>query len=167
VYKRQALGDKSPNYELTKIDLINQKGEIVEEFKQNEPITIRCYFDFKKILLKSLSMIRVRRKSDQMVCFTSYNELSEDFQFKGKGCFSITFPELRLAPGVYTLEANIHNYENWTEGAFSTPIIFVVNGRPTSEQNGPYEPAVGKTFLWYKNQDSRGQKKYRYRCIYK
>lgn len=141
--------EQADNPQMPDVELLNPTGCPVKEFAPYEPVKVRCHFIIPKEIRNPVGMIRVRRRTDGFVCFTWYTAINERTTLKGEGFFEVTFDELRLVPGAYTLEANIHNYENWEEGVFGPHQFFVIQGKLPSHGEGIFEPVAMNISLSY------------------
>jgi hypothetical protein len=90
-------------------------------------------------------MVRVRRRADHFTCFTAYRSINDRTVVCGNGYFDMSFGKWQLASGAYILEVNIHNYQNWEDGAFADPQFFIIRGDLSDEEGGVYVPTITGT----------------------
>ena len=136
--------------EIKSVDMLNMAYKQTNEISQDEPVIIRCHFRIPVLFSNPILMIRAKRRSDHQACFTKYFNMSEDNKISGNGYFEIIFEKLRLTPGVYFFETDIHDSENWNNIHFGPPFLFIIKGDLSSDENGVYQPIVNQTSLSYK-----------------
>jgi lipopolysaccharide transport system ATP-binding protein len=127
---------------MLKVQLLDSAGQPSRELEPEESLTVRCHFAIPTEIQLPICMVRVCRRTDGFVCFTTYFADPSRPRLQGVGSFDAHFGELQLVPGAYTLEAAIHSDVVWEEAAVGLPEPFYVTGSLRSETAGIYQPNV-------------------------
>jgi ABC-type polysaccharide/polyol phosphate transport system ATPase subunit len=133
---------------MTEVELLNVAGQPAHDFQPTDGLIVRCHYVIPHQIKQPVYMLRVRRRADGFVCFTTYTDDPTRPSLQGQGVFKARIDELLLHPGHYMLETRIHSDLFWDEAEAVTglPEPFSITGELPDDEDGIFEPNVEWSF---------------------
>lgn len=129
---------------ICKVELFDGNGHRTNVLHQRgDDLHVRCHYfipDSYTIGVPIFS-IRIRRRSDNLVCCSPWTSDPQRLSLCGRGIFDARIKNVMLAPDAYVVEAMIHDYLASRSPIVSDPVPLLVPGDPVPE-DGIYAPAV-------------------------
>jgi hypothetical protein len=122
--------------------MLDATGEPRRDFLATDEIVVRVTYSIPERIRLPAYVLRVRRKSDQMVCFANTVRDPVRMVLRGEGVIEARLSQSLLLPGDYALEANIHFRDYPVERIDSAPMEFAILGGADEEGPGIYQPVV-------------------------
>lgn len=127
---------------ITKLEILDSSNKPCSDFLAADEIAVRIHYSIPDRIRLPAYMLRVRRKSDQVICFTHSMRDPSRMVLRGEGVIEAKIHQSLLLPGVYSLEANVHFRDYPVERIDSAPADFAILGGADEEGLGFYQPAV-------------------------
>jgi lipopolysaccharide transport system ATP-binding protein len=129
---------------ITKIELLNKKGQPEREFDAEEQMVVRVHYTVPKRIEAPVFVFRIKR-SDGLICCALHNWTADSSvlpSIQGQGTFIVRIGPVQLVPDFYTVEVLITDGEQPVIYAESSSAIFRVKGHFVDQYGGVFKPDV-------------------------